>query len=263
MTYNKESASFVVGMCIYSCFFGNTDYPIPNHVNASITTCNAPFHRDGQLCGECEVGYAPPVYSYSLACVECANYTTNWIKYVGVAFLPLTLFFGVTVVFRLSVTSGLLNGFVFVAQMLSVPAQSRVITTLLPATDATQAEVLLAKFLLSFFGCWNLDFFRMVYTPFCLHPSMTTIQALALDYIIAIYPLILLLMVYIFVELHGHGCRVIMWFWRPFHYCFSHFRRQWEIRTSLVDAFATFLLLSYVKLLSVSIDLLVPTTVFS
>ena len=265
MTYNKESASFVVGMCIYSCFFGNTYYPIPNHVNANTTTCSddrVQFHRDGQLCGECEVGYAPPVYSYSLACVECSKYTTNWIKYVGVAFLPLTLFFGITVVFRLSVTSGLLNGFVFVAQILSVPAQSRVITTLLPAMDATETEVLLVKILLSFFSCWNLDFFRMVYTPFCLHPSITTIQALALDYIIAVYPLVLLLMVYIFVELQDHGCRVIMWLWKPFHYCFSHFRRQWDIRTSLVDAFATFLFLSYVKVLSVSTDLLVPTTVY-
>ena len=44
--------------------------------------------------------------------------------------------------------------------------------------------------------------------------------------------------------------------------CFSHFRKQWDIRTSLVDAFATLLLLSYTKLLSVSIDLLVPTIMY-
>ena len=34
----------------------------------------------------------------------------NWIKYIAVAFLPLTLFLGVIVVFRLSVTSGFCIG---------------------------------------------------------------------------------------------------------------------------------------------------------
>ena len=54
-----------------------------------------------------------------------------------------------------------------------------------------------------------------------------------------------------------------MWLWKPFHYCFTRFRRQWDIKTSLIDSFATFLLLSYVKFLSVSVDLLVPTTVYN
>ena len=77
MTYNKETASFVVGMCFYACFFGNTYYPIPMWVNATnqnaFVCSDLHFHRDGQLCGTCEDGYAPPVYSYSLACVECST----------------------------------------------------------------------------------------------------------------------------------------------------------------------------------------------
>ena len=91
---------------------------------------------------------------------------------------------------------------------------------------------------------------------------MTTVQALALDYVQAIYPLVLLGVVFFFAELHDRGCKLTLWLWKPFHYFFSHFRRQWDIRTSLVDAFATLLLLSYVKMLSVSIDLLAPTIVF-
>ena len=66
MTYNKETASFVVGMCFYACFFGNTYYTIPKRVNATNLNaflCNGHlhFHRDGQLCGACEDGYALPV----------------------------------------------------------------------------------------------------------------------------------------------------------------------------------------------------------
>ena len=51
----------------------------------------------------------------------------------------------------------------------------------------------------------------------------------------------------------------MVWLWRPFISCFARCQRQWDIQNSLVDAFATFLLLSYVKFLSVSFDILMPT----
>ena len=40
---------------------------------------------------------------------------------------------------------------------------------------------------------------------------------------------------------------------------FARCRRQWDIQNSLLDAFETFFLLSYVKFLSVSFDILMPT----
>ena len=40
------------------------------------------------------------------------------------------------------------------------------------------------------------------------------------------------------------------------------FHANWEIKTSMIDAFATFFLLSYVKFLSVSFDLLAPVKVY-
>ena len=263
MTYDEDSDGYIVGLSYYGCHpTGHMAYnSIPSQVNATeLNTFQCgDYHRDGQLCGKCKTGFAPSVYSYSLACVECSNYTMNWIKYIAVAFLPLTIFLGVIVVFRLSVTSGLLNGFVLVTQFYSMPPQFRYLTS---SFHAGPAQVVGGMILSSIYGCWNLDFFRTIYPPFCLHPKMTTIQALALDYVLAIYPLVLLGVVYVFVELHDHGCRLILCLWKPFHRCISRFRRQWDIRASLVDAFATLLLLSYIKLLSLSISLLAPTTVY-
>ena len=43
----------------------------------------------------------------------------------------------------------------------------------------------------------------------------------------------------------------------------ARIRREWYIRKSLVDVFATFLLLSYVKILNVSISLLIPTALYN
>ena len=111
----------------------------------------------------------------------------------------------------------------------------------------------------SFVGVWNLDFFRIIYTPFCLHPKASTLQVLSLDYLIAAYPLVLIVITYTLVTLHYYDYRLVVWLWKPCHRCFIQFRRQWDIQNSLVDAFATFLLLSYVKFLSVSFDILMPT----
>ena len=56
--------------------------------------------------------------------------------------------------------------------------------------------------------------------------------------------------------------RLIVCLWKPILPLFIKFRRQWNIRNSLVEVFATFLLLSYVKILSVSVDLLVPVLLY-
>ena len=117
-------------------------------------------------------------------------------------------------------------------------------------------------FTISCLSIWNLDFFRDLYSPFCLHPSASTLQVLSLDYITAVYPLILIIITYTLVRLHYNNCRLVVWLWKPFISCFARCRRQWDIQNSLVDAFATFLLLSYVKFFSVSFVLLTPTIVW-
>ena len=115
---------------------------------------------------------------------------------------------------------------------------------------------------MSFLGIWNLDYFRLLYRPFCLHPNASTLQVLSLDYIIAAYPIALIILTYTLVRLHYHNCTLVVWLWRPFISCFARCRRQWDIQNSLVDAFATFLLLSYVNFLSVSFDILMPTIIW-
>ena len=115
----------------------------------------------------------------------------------------------------------------------------------------------------SLYGFWNLDFFRILYPRFCLHPNMSTLQALALDYIIAAYPLLLTIITYSLVELHNRNCKLVVCLWKPFHICFARFQRQWNIQTSLIQAFVSFLLLSSIKFLSVSFDFLVPVHIYN
>ncbi len=111
------------------------------------------------------------------------------------------------------------------------------------------------KYLVMLFSIWNLDFFRSLYSPFCLHPKLSTLHAFMLDYAVALYPLILILLTYLVVKLHDRF-RLVVWLCKPLYVCLHRFRKEWNIKNSLVEVFATFYMLSYVKVLNTSAEIL-------
>ena len=92
---------------------------------------------------------------------------------------------------------------------------------------------------------------------------MSTLHTLALEYVVAIYPLVLTAVIYLCIQMHDRGVRLMVCVWRPFHVCFARFRRKWDPKGSVIHAFATFLLLSYSKLLTVSYSLLGATELYN
>ena len=118
---------------------------------------------------------------YSLACVECKDYKYNWLKYIAVAFLPLTVFYIIVILFRISAASGALNGYVLMCQLITTPVYVRLFSRF--------GSTLQLGFHSAWLGVWNLDFFRGIYPPFCLHPKLSMLQILMLDYVIGLYPL--------------------------------------------------------------------------
>ena len=281
--YAKDSKATVVGPCLHKCH-GEHSHPydlwhynsIP--ANASITELSnymcsmrishsskmQSLNRDGQLCGKCKEGFAPPAYSYDLHCVNCSFNDTSWKKqwatYFAVAYLPLTVFFIVIVMFRINTTSPSLNAFILISQLAASPIIVKAFTGYMNPWRV--GDIYTVKTVISLYGFWNLDFFRVLLPPFCLHPNMSTLQVLALDYGIAVYPLFLIVVTYALVELHDHNFKIVVLLWKPFHRCFVSFKRQWNIRASLIDAFVSFLQLSYVKFLIVSFYFLFPTHLY-
>ena len=80
--------------------------------------------------------------------------------------------------------------------------------------------------LLTFYGFWNLDFFQYFIPSFCISSDMSTLHTLVLEYIVAVYPLLLTLVIYVCVEMYDSRVRVVVCVWRPFHVCFTRFRRR-------------------------------------
>ena len=251
MTYN-ESTGPVVGICFYNCVHNvlkdDLYHLLPSDVVELNNMCGY-FNREGQLCGKCKENYSIPVYSYDLNCVQCPNSPFNWVKYILAAFLPLTVFFVLVVSCRFSATSPKLFAFVFFSQTCAEGANVRIVLAELKPHPIVES---LAKVLFAIYGIWNLDFFRTLIPHICV--NVDTLQALALNYVISFYPLILLVVTYALIQVHTCNFRIIRLMCRPF--------RRWDVRTSIVEAFATFLLLSYLKIFGVSSDLLIPTHVY-
>ena len=264
ITYNEESQA-EIGSCIYNCFNTNkTDFSysvyhiLPeNTSDSNEVICGKEFSRNGTLCGKCIDGYYPLVYSFNLTCVKCPHGRANWWKFVLHAFLPLTIFYFIVVFFKINATSSPLHGFIYCCQVFSMPALARPATLFLKHCSN---YLTVWKYVGSLYGIWNLDFFRTFDLGICL--GTDTLQTLSLDIAVAMYPLLLMVLSYILIDMYDRNFRILVILWKPFLTFFSLFRRNWEIRTSVIDAYATFFLLSNVKFLSASFDLLVPVKVY-
>lgn len=269
-----EDNRTIIGQCFYTCYNQNGTFQYLlervesgtefNEKMCSGSLVGLEFNRQGKLCGRCKEGYGIPLYSYHLTkCVLCKKHYYQSLKYIAIAYGPLTLFYIIVVMFRITITSGDMNGYIFFSQAITSPIQMRFFIGMTKSIDYSLRRYATAlKIVYSFYGIWNLDFFRLLYNPFCIHPKVDIRHTLFLDYLIAMYPLVLIIFTYIFVVLHSKGYRLILCIWRPFHKCLARFRSHWNIKTSLVHAFSTFLLLSSVKILYISFDLLLPAKVW-
>ena len=86
---------------------------------------------------------------------------------------------------------------------------------------------------------------------------MGLLPTLALDYAIAVYPLLLMAITYLLINLYDKKYRVIVIMWKPFQFIFSLFKKNFDVQTSMIDSCVTFFYLSSVKFLSVAFDILV------
>ena len=265
VTFNARQGLTEAGNCIFNAAnhkgkdFSDNIYrilpKIPSELNEVM--CGSEFNRNDTLCGRCKDGYFPQVYSFNMTCVKCPHSRVNWWKYVLSAFLPLTIFYIIAVFFKISNTSSHLHGFIYYCQAISMPQ----ITRLIILSLRQHPKYLTAfRYVVSFYGIWNLDFFRTFDHGICL--GTDTLQTFSLDIAVGIYPLLLMVVSYVLIDLYDRNFRLLVILWKPFLQIFSLFRRNWDIRTSVIDTFSTFFLLSNVKLLSVSFDLLVPVKVY-
>ena len=256
----EEEGAVTVGACMYACsavLRFNSYYPLPCNASQLWEVMCADLNRRGRLCGECMKGYTVPAYSYDPRCIKCEDYKYNWLKYLAAAFLPLTVFYVVVTLFSISFTSPLLSGVVLAFQIFANQLQLQQLVLFSEAGDLHIGPFI--KILTSVAAFLNFDFFRLYYS-FCLHPNVSAMTIVALNFAIAVYPIFLIGVTFAMVKLYDHNFRPLVWIWKPLGCIVKPLRREWDVRTSLVDVFASFIYLSSSRIFWVSTTLLVPAT---
>lgn len=264
MTEDQHHKQIVVGNCPYYC-----DSPLElSHVQGKElddSMCKK-WNRTGQLCAKCRETFGPLVYSYNLECILCKRVSVESTVLFLTSFLLLTLFCLIIITLRISGARPPLGTFILISQVMSGSKFVRHIFR--PAGSSPWSsnhpklhEICWGLFAM-FYGVWNLDMFRSFYPSICLSSRMTTLQAYFLEYAIGLYPLGVLIVIFFCVNRYDRGCRIVFCMCRPLHSCLAHLRRAVDVRASLIDAFATFIVLSQNKIGYTSFHILQPVYVY-
>ena len=275
MTYDETLRKYAVGDCIFSCKTNNfllghkTNFiSLPYHSSNLEEIMCGKYNRQGFLCSECHPGYNPPAYSYSLECISCdlsrKQLALNWMGYLVFAILPQSILFLLMAIFRVGVTSPPFSSMVQVFQGITTPYYLQTVTGHLVCQSLARNNIRMMSvihMLIIFYEIFNLDIFRSLSPTLCL--KLDTIELLILDYASAFWPFVLIIFTYILVELHSRGFKPIVFVWKPVQYCLKYCRHDWHFRSSLIETFASFLLLSWIKLLAISYSLLTTTCIYT
>ncbi len=232
-----------------------------------------PLNRQGVLCGECLPDYAVAINSPEYECVLCN--TTNQVKSVGLSvayiiltYVPITILFGAVIKFNINLANSATAGFVLYAQIIS--SEFFDITAYqLSYLGAGESATKFKETFLTIFGIFNLRSLSLIFPPFCIINSewFNILFVLFLDYIIALYPIAIIVMVYVYKSLSC--CQ------KAGQCCTQHLKRccsrcqkcagntkRVSKNDSLVHSFLAFMILSYSKFGLASIKTLVYTDLF-
>ena len=254
----EEDGVLIVGACLHECLSITPYYPLPCHVSQIQNfTCPPSLKRGGPLCTKCINGHAYPVYSYKKECFKCEHYKYNWLKYLAVAYLPLTIFYILVAMFSISFTSPLIIGLVMLFQLAASPTMLQFINWFSQGHNFGKFLAMYAAFA----SLLNLDFGRIYYT-FCLNPTATPLELNTLDYGVVVFPVFLIFLTHFLVKLHKRGTKPIVWVWLAIVAILGPLRKQLKVNKSLIDVFASFLYLSSSRLLITSVNILKPVVVY-
>ena len=250
MSYDNKSKVTVAGNCIYSPLGSfNKDYFIEQPIAVTELdnfTCGW-FKRTGLLCSHCRnQSHGVAVLSYRYECVECLGSVYGWLLYFTLVLVPVTIFFLVIIACNIRATAAHMNAFICTVQI-----GFNAINGLLQSVVHANFD----KFAVTLLGIWNLDFIQYTFPPFCIDKNYSILRILSFGYINAFYPLALLIITYIFIELYDKNYRLFRAVWLPFGLCLSFIQKYSSVKlhvnakSNVLNAFATFIILAYCKIL--------------
>ena len=262
MTYEEGEGTFL-GVCGSFLAHGrNASDRLYLDLPGNLTDLNdfmcGPMNQKGLICSECIDGFAPAITSFGYQCSNCTESAWYGVPlFLILEFAPITIFYLIIVVFRFSVTSAPMTSFVLFSQLAAHLFTVFISLTAVIENEYGNGMIFFIKLITSLYGIWNLDFFRYLIPPFCISPHLKLIHVFSLYYISAFYPLVLIVITWVCIELYSRNYKALTWIWSHVKKCCHFSRRKMDTKSTIIDVFATFFLLSYTKLLFTSFYFLV------
>ena len=261
MTHDNSSGSTVVGRCPYTVYsvyhnVGDAYFPLPPNVSKLNDKICGPMNRTGKLCGKCKSRSGAAMLSNKIVGVmQCGTCYTTWAVYLAADLLLTTVLYAAVAIANVKVASSPMITYVLFCQVVVNLVKYMNSSALLSYTTNDTTGTLLQVWL-AFYGIWNLDF--LFGSPFlCVN---STLQSMAFQYTLAFYPLLLFGVLFIrnVLQSYSYGPR---YRWLKCILCLCDWRR-YSGKGLIHNSVVSFFLLSYTKILFVSINLLLPTHLY-
>ena len=250
MTYDEENDIVSLSYCIYyevdaSHHIAKHGYiRLPNNISELSEYVCGPMNRKGRVCSECIDGYGPSVTFLRYRCVECKSIWYGISLYLIIEVVPVTIFYIVVLLFQLNLTSAPTISFIMYSNF--------VITGVLFLVTITNEARPYATFITLLYGVWTLDFIRYAIPPLCISPTLKIEHIIYLQSLSIVLPYVYIVVTWILIKLYSRNCKAVAWMWKILNKTIlKHRQIKWNSGRTVVDAFATFFLLSFAKATSV------------
>ena len=266
------------------CYNDNGSYtghcPASYSICQNETNCTCHDNHDGPLCGQCKDGYSVAVNSPYLSCVLCDDekaITKGWTLLIVLEFIPITIMIAVIAILNVNLNQGSLNAYIFLCQIMTIPFPSVGYPTWLVSLHNYESRFL--EFFLLPFSIWNLGFINFPSCNLiqqwwwwenqmsntcsnlfiCLSSSLNPLGAISFWYIIAAYPLFLLVLLATIITLYNKKYKCVVCVVRPIHRLLTRFWNSFNIQPSLTETIASIFTLCFTQLAATSFKILHPS----
>ena len=208
ITYDKHDETFQLKNCYYFLSNGHSiteqGYVIlPDNISELNDYMCDLMNRRGPLCSRCIDGFGPALTSDTFICSNCTNVWYGVPLYLLVEFLPITVLYLIVLALQISFTSSLMTCFVLYSHIIIFVLQynrNAPVGSVIHQLRGAKLRIIKAVY-----GVINLEILRFIVPPFCVSSKLQFVHISFLEYLTAFYPLFLILLTWICIELHGHN----------------------------------------------------------
>ena len=261
ITYDEERNVISVGFCPYFEIRGHTVakpgfIKLPENISdLNIYMCE-PMNRKGLLCSKCKYGFGLSATSPKQKCSKCTmNFWLALVLNMLLELVPVFIFYIIILAFQINIISPPMPSFILFSNLILI----NVTYNLFYVDETFYAD----NSIMTLYGVWTLDFFRLIIPPFCISPHLNALHIHYIQSISTIFPFFLIALTYVSIKLHSCNFRVVVWTWKVLNFILLKcIKVEQDKKKTVIDTFATFFLLSFAKLTLTLLLPLHPLTIY-